>query len=106
MPIGDWVSRFPASDPSPDKVETFKTGYSPSGLAVDSKGNVWVTCRLGTSEKGKAIMGQMIETARKGGNPDPILTRAMAELRTAPRGRQRYGVAARRQGSALLAHQW
>lgn len=34
----DWVTRFPASDPS--KVETFKVGVSPSGLAVDSQGNV------------------------------------------------------------------
>jgi DNA-binding beta-propeller fold protein YncE len=33
-----WVTRFPASDPS--KVETFKVGVSPSGLAVDSQGNV------------------------------------------------------------------
>ena len=35
----DWVTRFPASDPS--KVETFKVGISPSGLAVDSQANVW-----------------------------------------------------------------
>ena len=84
--IGDWVCRFPASNPSPDKVETFKTGYSPSGLAVDSKGNVWITCRFGTSDKGKAIMGQAIEVASKGGNPDPILTRALSDLRTAPEG--------------------
>ena len=84
--VADWVSRFPASDPSPSKVETFKTGYSPSGLAVDSKGNVWVTCRLGTSEKGRTILGQMLEVLAKRGNPDPILTRALAELRTAPEG--------------------
>ena len=84
--IGDWVTRFPASDPSPSKVETFKTGYSPSGLAVDSKGNVWITCRLGTSKKGREILGKMAEVAEKRGNPDPILTRAMAELRTAPEG--------------------
>ena len=50
---GDWVSRFPASDPSPGKVETFKTGFSPSGLAVDSKGNVWVTCRRGPRIKAR-----------------------------------------------------
>jgi hypothetical protein len=34
---GDDVVRFPASDPS--KVETFKTGYSGAGLAIDSRGN-------------------------------------------------------------------
>src|SRR5208283_5599224 len=37
--LGDHVTRFPAADPS--KVQTFKTGYSGSGLAVDSLGNVW-----------------------------------------------------------------
>jgi hypothetical protein len=84
--IGDWVCRFPASDPSPSKVETFKTGYSPSGLAVDSKGNVWVTCRLGASDKGRAILGQMVEAAKTTGNVDPILTQSLAELRTAPEG--------------------
>ena len=84
--FGDWVSRFPASDPSPDKVEVFKTGLSPSGLAVDSQSNVWVTCRLGTSDKGKAVMKQMFEAAAKGSNPDPILTRALANLSTAPEG--------------------
>ena len=42
--FGDSVVRFPASDPT--KVETFKTGYSGSGLGIDSQGNVWVmhTC--------------------------------------------------------------
>ena len=34
-------TRFPAADPS--KAEKFKTGYSGSGLAIDSRGNVWVT---------------------------------------------------------------
>jgi len=38
---GDFVTRFPATDPS--KVETFKAGYQGSGLGIDSKGNVWVT---------------------------------------------------------------
>ena len=41
----DHVTRFPASDPS--KVENFKVGYSSSGLAIDSQGNVWVTDRFG-----------------------------------------------------------
>src|SRR5262249_61540958 len=70
----DWVTRFPASDPT--KVETFKTGYSGSGLAIDSQGNVWVTNRLGNSERGRAVMGRMWVAARAKRNPDPILTRA------------------------------
>ena len=39
--FGDFVTRFSADDPS--KVETFKAGYSGSGLGIDSHGNVWVT---------------------------------------------------------------
>src|SRR5262249_39637000 len=38
---GDHVTRFPASDPT--KSEKFKSGFSGSGLAIDSRGNVWVT---------------------------------------------------------------
>jgi hypothetical protein len=44
------VTRFPASDPS--KSENFKSGFSTSGLAIDSQGNVWVTARLGNSLEG------------------------------------------------------
>jgi hypothetical protein len=36
----DFVTRFPADDPS--KAETFPAGISVRGLALDSKGNVWV----------------------------------------------------------------
>ena len=36
----DTVVRFPADDPS--KVESFRTGISVRGLALDSKNNVWV----------------------------------------------------------------
>ena len=44
--IGDTVTRFPAGDPT--KVEVFKTGgHSGKGMAVDSKGNVWITNTLG-----------------------------------------------------------
>jgi hypothetical protein len=35
------VIRFPADDPS--KVDTFKVGIGARGVALDSKGNVWVT---------------------------------------------------------------
>jgi hypothetical protein len=36
----DTVLRFPADDPS--KVETFRVGISGRGVALDSKGNLWV----------------------------------------------------------------
>ena len=49
--FGDHVTRFPASDPT--KAETFKAGFLGSGLAVDSLGNVWVTNKLGSSERGR-----------------------------------------------------
>jgi hypothetical protein len=60
---GDSVVRFPVADPS--KAETFKTGYSGSGLAIDSKGNVWVTNRLGNSAQGKAAFEKFVEIMRK-----------------------------------------
>jgi hypothetical protein len=44
--IGDTVTRFPASDPS--KVEVFPTGGgSGKGMAIDSKGNAWITNTAG-----------------------------------------------------------
>jgi len=44
--VGDTVTRFPASDPT--KVDVFKTGgHSGKGMAVDSKGNVWIANTLG-----------------------------------------------------------
>ena len=49
--FGDYVTRFPASDPT--KVETFKAGFLGSGLAIHSLGNVWVTNKLGSSEWGR-----------------------------------------------------
>ena len=48
----DHVTRFPASDPS--KAENFKSGFNSSGLAIDSKGNVWVTERFGSGLLGMA----------------------------------------------------
>lgn len=45
--IGDTVTRFPASDPS--KVEVLPTGgHSGKGMAIDSRGNAWITNTLGT----------------------------------------------------------
>ena len=47
--FGDHVTRISASDPS--KVDTFKAGYSGSGLAVDSLRNVWITNKFGFRPK-------------------------------------------------------
>jgi streptogramin lyase len=44
--VGDTVARFPASDPS--KVEVFPTGgHSGKGMAIDSRGNAWITNTMG-----------------------------------------------------------
>jgi len=72
----DWVSRFSAEDPT--KVEKFKSGYSISGMAVDSQGNVWICNRLGNSDRGMLTWLHMLEVAARKGNPDPVLTRACA----------------------------
>ena len=53
----DHVTRFPATDPS--KVENFKTGINNSGLAIDSRGDVWVTNRFGTGLLGMAHLVDM-----------------------------------------------
>jgi hypothetical protein len=53
----DHVTRFPASDPS--KAENFKVGFNSSGLAIDSKGNVWVTDRFGSGLLGMAHLVDM-----------------------------------------------
>jgi streptogramin lyase len=67
--IADHVVRFPASDPS--KVETFKVGYSASGLAVDSQGNVWVTNKLGSSVRGAAKFAEMLAAFKFNFDGDP-----------------------------------
>jgi streptogramin lyase len=44
--VGDYVTRFPASDPS--KVEVLPTGgHSGKGMAIDSQGNAWIANTLG-----------------------------------------------------------
>jgi hypothetical protein len=40
----DMVVRFPANDPS--KVETFRAGIAGRGVALDSKGNLWVASNM------------------------------------------------------------
>jgi len=71
------VSRFPASNPK--NVEKFETGWSGSGMGIDSQGNVWVTNRLGNSVRGSLIIAHMLEAAKTTGNPDPVLTKAMSK---------------------------
>jgi DNA-binding beta-propeller fold protein YncE len=49
--ITDTVTRFPASDPS--QVQVFKIGgHSGKGMAIDSKGNAWIT---GTAGEGLSL---------------------------------------------------
>jgi hypothetical protein len=55
--FSDHVTRFPAADPS--KAEKFYTGASPSGLGIDSQGNVWVTNRFGNGLLGKLHLADM-----------------------------------------------
>ncbi len=58
--IGDTVTRFPASDPS--KVEVFSTGsFSGKGMAIDSKGNAWVTGMLGKGLTLETQLGLLAE---------------------------------------------
>jgi len=71
------VARFPASNPS--KVEKFETGWSNSGMGIDSQGNVWVTNRLGNSVRGGLVLAHMLEALKTGGNSDEILANAMAK---------------------------
>jgi hypothetical protein len=51
------VTRFPAADPS--KAEKFSAGSSPSGLDIDSQGNVGVTNRFGSGLLGMAHLADM-----------------------------------------------
>jgi hypothetical protein len=81
---GDSVTRFPASDPS--KIEKFKVGFSPSGMAVDSQGNVWVTSRLGNSLRAKRVWLELVVAMKRGKNPDPRLTRSMEDQKAGERG--------------------
>jgi hypothetical protein len=76
--FGGHVTRFPASDPS--KAEKFGTGWSGSGLGIDSHGNVWVTNRLGNSMRGELVLGDAIVTLKTGGNADEVFSRVMVRV--------------------------
>ncbi len=78
--IGDYVTRFPATDPT--KAQTFKTGYSGSGLAIDSLGNVWVTNKLGNSERGHLKMLEMAAAGKLNYDRDPDATARLTQVMT------------------------
>ena len=83
--FGAHVTRFAASDPS--KVEKFKTGgYSGSGLGIDSGGNVWVTNRLGSSDRGMFDIVEDIAVLKMGDNADRALTYQMSKQKGGPDG--------------------
>ena len=82
----DHVTRFPASDPS--RVEKFKTGFSSSGLGIDSQGNVWITNRLGNSVDGMAHLVDMGARMKAEGvsTAADYLTKTMSEQKGGRRG--------------------
>ena len=90
--ITDQVVCFPASDP--EKFETFKVGYSASGLAVDSLGNVWVTNKLGSSPKGGLKFAEVLAAFKFNFDHDPdpgaratkVLVPAMTEEKSGYEG--------------------
>ena len=81
---GDYVARFPASDPS--TVEKFKSGYSGSGLGIDSQGNVWVTNRFGSGVHGLERMLKLGVVMLVGGPVDRSLAYSMFEQKGGPDG--------------------
>jgi hypothetical protein len=64
--LSDNVTRFPASDPT--KMEFFKAGWSGSGMAVDSLGNVWIANRSGSSERAHAKILEAMAAAKVSGH--------------------------------------
>jgi hypothetical protein len=72
----DHVTRFSASDPT--QVENFATGYSGSGMAIDSHGDAWVTNRLGNSLRGLAKLAEIGLVMKTGGDYDETLTYLMS----------------------------
>ena len=83
--LADHVTRFPGGDIT--KPETFKTGFSGSGLAVDGLGNVWITNKFGNSERGRLKILEMAAAAKVNYDGDPdsaarltnVLVNAMVE---------------------------
>jgi streptogramin lyase len=75
---GDTVTRIDGTDPS--KVENFKVGYSGSGLAVDSLGNIWITNKLGSSERGHAKLLEILAAGKINYNGDPDALERMGKI--------------------------
>jgi len=65
----DSITRFPASDPS--KVGSLKAGYSGTGVAVDSLGNIWIANKLGSSQRGHAKLLESLAAFKFNFNGDP-----------------------------------
>ncbi len=61
-------------------METFKTGYSGSGLNIDSQGNVWVTNRLGSADRGKVAL-EKFQKIMATSYDDEFLVRTMYQQR-------------------------
>ncbi|HEY2117604.1 MAG TPA: hypothetical protein VGH37_00330 [Candidatus Acidoferrum sp.] len=82
----DHVTRFPASDPT--KAENFKAGFNSSGLAIDSRGNVWVTERFGSGLLGMAHLIDMGVRLKLYGveAASDYLTRTMSEQKGGAKG--------------------
>jgi hypothetical protein len=83
----DHLTRFPASDPT--KTENFKTGgFNSSGLAIDSKGNVWVTNRFGSGVLGMAHLVDMGVRLKLDGveKASDYLTKTMSEQKGGKNG--------------------
>jgi hypothetical protein len=74
--LSDNVTRFPASDPG--KMEFFKAGWSGSGMAVDSLGNVWVANRSGSSERGRLKLLEAMAAAKLSG--EAAFAKIMVEM--------------------------
>lgn len=78
--FADFVTRFPASDPS--KAETFQTGGASSGgINMDSGGNLWATNRF-KAPGAAALLEKLVSVLKSGGNADEVLTRSMADQTT------------------------
>jgi hypothetical protein len=82
--VSDWVTRFPASNPS--NAETFKVCISPGGMAIDGQGNLWVVCHFGTRKLAWLILARAALLAKLGRNFDPVLVHGMVAVRPGPDG--------------------
>ena len=101
------LSRVKSSYWDPSKVENFKVGYSGSGLAVDSLGNVWIMNKLGSSERGHAKLLEVLAAGKINYNGDPDALERMGKVLvpalTSHRGRDTIRAAASRSYAPMVA---